>query len=219
MTEKEWENDWVQFKISFRWAKKIWLNRGLNLRPPVKAVSTCDPHDCRFPGLQWFIVHWMEAVLLLIFFFVNFLLFCSVFLFGASVQKVFKDLWMKYGAIYSLKFLGQDVVVLNSIHVVKEALVKKAVDFAGRPNTYSGMCCCDCLNPFPFPSSMFYQCLYKPWLEWKGLFIFPCLGCWCFTLIAYRTPRSSMLDKCPNSFRVCPETWLSPRYSNHTTSW
>ena len=22
-----------------------------------KAVSTCNPHDCHFPGLQWFIVH------------------------------------------------------------------------------------------------------------------------------------------------------------------
>ena len=43
----------------------------------------------------------------------------------------------KYGAVYSLKFPSGDVVVLNTIDVVKEALVKQAVVFAGRPKIYS----------------------------------------------------------------------------------
>ena len=54
------------------------------------------------------------------------------------VSEVFDDLRKKYGDVFSLKLAYFDVVVLNSIDVVKEALVKKAVEFAGRPKTYSG---------------------------------------------------------------------------------
>ncbi|XP_022082868.1 steroid 17-alpha-hydroxylase/17,20 lyase-like isoform X4 [Acanthaster planci] len=56
---------------------------------------------------------------------------------NTTQQGVFNELWQKYGAVYSLKFASGDVVVLNTIDVVKEALVKKAVVFAGRPETYS----------------------------------------------------------------------------------
>ena len=56
------------------------------------------------------------------------------------MAEIFIDLQKKYGDIFSLKFAKRDVIVLNSIDVVKEALVKKAVEFAGRPKTYSSNC-------------------------------------------------------------------------------
>ena len=56
------------------------------------------------------------------------------------MAEVFIDLQKKYGDIFSLKFANRDVIVLNTIDVVKEALVKKAVEFAGRPKSYSGNC-------------------------------------------------------------------------------
>eukprot|EP00058_Branchiostoma_floridae_P016376 XP_002601864.1 hypothetical protein BRAFLDRAFT_215356 [Branchiostoma floridae] len=43
------------------------------------------------------------------------------------------DLAKKYGDVFSLKMGMTDVVVLNSLDTVKEAFVKKGVDFAGRP--------------------------------------------------------------------------------------
>jgi len=61
----------------------------------------------------------------------------GAFLSQKSVNEVFVDFRKKYGDIFSLKFANQDVIVLNTIDVVKEALVKKAVEFAGRPKSYS----------------------------------------------------------------------------------
>ena len=69
--------------------------------------------------------------------FLPFLLDYSEFFFAKSSQEVFQKLLQKYGAVYSLKFPSGDVVVLNTIDVVKEALVKQAVVFAGRPKIYS----------------------------------------------------------------------------------
>ncbi|XP_077862887.1 cytochrome P450 1A5-like [Saccoglossus kowalevskii] len=43
----------------------------------------------------------------------------------------------KYGDVFTMKIGSQPVIVLNSIDVIKEALVKKQNDFAGRPYFYS----------------------------------------------------------------------------------
>ncbi|XP_077869938.1 cytochrome P450 1A5-like [Saccoglossus kowalevskii] len=43
----------------------------------------------------------------------------------------------KYGDVFTMKIGSQPVIVLNSLDVIKEALVKKQNDFAGRPYFYS----------------------------------------------------------------------------------
>ncbi|XP_006811118.1 cytochrome P450 1A1-like [Saccoglossus kowalevskii] len=52
----------------------------------------------------------------------------------------------KYGDVFAIRIGSQPVIVLNSIDVIKEALVKKQNDFAGRPYFYSfvpaGVICC-----------------------------------------------------------------------------
>ena len=68
------------------------------------------------------------------------ILFSPALMSKKSVNEVFADFRKKYGDIFSLKFGKQNVIVLNTIEVVKEALVKKAVEFAGRPKTYSRNC-------------------------------------------------------------------------------
>ncbi|XP_038061785.1 cytochrome P450 2U1-like [Patiria miniata] len=47
------------------------------------------------------------------------------------------DLHKQYGDVFSLKVGSLNMIVLNSIEIVREALVKKAVEFAGRPMSYS----------------------------------------------------------------------------------
>ncbi|XP_067829845.1 steroid 21-hydroxylase [Heptranchias perlo] len=42
------------------------------------------------------------------------------------------------GPIYRLRLWSQDIVVLNSTDLIKEALVKRSLDFAGRPQTFTG---------------------------------------------------------------------------------
>nr|XP_006811123.1 PREDICTED: cytochrome P450 1A1-like [Saccoglossus kowalevskii] len=44
---------------------------------------------------------------------------------------------IKYGDIFTIKIGSQPVIVLNSLDVIKEALVKKQNDFAGRPYFYT----------------------------------------------------------------------------------
>ncbi|XP_049439776.1 steroid 21-hydroxylase [Epinephelus fuscoguttatus] len=48
------------------------------------------------------------------------------------------DLARRYGNIYRLKCGNTTMVVLNSTEVIREALVKKWSDFAGRPVSYTG---------------------------------------------------------------------------------
>uniref|UniRef100_A0A8C2WS39 Steroid 21-hydroxylase n=1 Tax=Cyclopterus lumpus TaxID=8103 RepID=A0A8C2WS39_CYCLU len=48
------------------------------------------------------------------------------------------DLAQRYGNIYRLKCGNTTMVVLNSSEVIREALVKKWSDFAGRPASYTG---------------------------------------------------------------------------------
>ncbi|MBN3295255.1 CP21A hydroxylase, partial [Amia calva] len=48
----------------------------------------------------------------------------------------------RYGNIYLLRCRGTRVVVLSSNEVIREALVKKWSDFAGRPQTYTGNAVC-----------------------------------------------------------------------------
>ncbi|CAH1274747.1 CYP1A1 [Branchiostoma lanceolatum] len=59
----------------------------------------------------------------------------NLFLFGGQPFFTFIELTKRYGDVFSLKLGMTDVVVLNSLDTVREALVKKSVDFAGRPKT------------------------------------------------------------------------------------
>ncbi|XP_066297774.1 cytochrome P450 1A1-like [Branchiostoma lanceolatum] len=62
----------------------------------------------------------------------------NLFLFGGQFYLTFLELGKKYGDVFSLKLGMRDVVVLNSLEVIREALVKKGNDFAGRTHTATG---------------------------------------------------------------------------------
>ncbi len=61
----------------------------------------------------------------------------TTFMTKKPVFDVFGELKTKYGPIFSLKFASMNVVVLNTIEVIKEALIKQGVEFAGRPKIQS----------------------------------------------------------------------------------
>ncbi|XP_014347016.1 steroid 21-hydroxylase [Latimeria chalumnae] len=48
------------------------------------------------------------------------------------------ELAKRFGPVYRLRFGCQTLVVLNSTEVIREALVRKWADFAGRPHTFTG---------------------------------------------------------------------------------
>ncbi|XP_062903862.1 steroid 21-hydroxylase [Mobula hypostoma] len=48
------------------------------------------------------------------------------------------ELAKTFGPIYRLRLWGQDIIVLNSLDVIKEALVKRSSEFAGRPKSFVG---------------------------------------------------------------------------------
>ncbi|XP_069771710.1 steroid 21-hydroxylase [Narcine bancroftii] len=48
------------------------------------------------------------------------------------------ELAKAFGAIYRLRMWRQDVIVLSSVEMIKEALVKRPAEFAGRPQSFVG---------------------------------------------------------------------------------
>nr|XP_032815065.1 steroid 21-hydroxylase-like [Petromyzon marinus] len=59
-------------------------------------------------------------------------------LFRTDRHRHLAKLARRYGPVYSLRLGAHEMVVLNSAEVLREALIKKSADFAGRPQTYTG---------------------------------------------------------------------------------
>ncbi|XP_070569823.1 steroid 17-alpha-hydroxylase/17,20 lyase-like [Ptychodera flava] len=62
----------------------------------------------------------------------------SLFSLTGNMHLDFIELGKKYGGIFTIKLGSNLAVVLNDYELIKEALVKKPTDFAGRPQTLSG---------------------------------------------------------------------------------
>ena len=50
----------------------------------------------------------------------------------------FKEMTKKYGNIIAVRMGQRWMIVLNQFDVVKDALLKKPIEFAGRPDFVSG---------------------------------------------------------------------------------
>ncbi|XP_078459234.1 LOW QUALITY PROTEIN: steroid 21-hydroxylase-like [Lampetra planeri] len=59
-------------------------------------------------------------------------------LFRTDRHRHLAQLARRHGPVYSLRLGAHEMVVLNSAEVLREALIKKSADFAGRPQTYTG---------------------------------------------------------------------------------
>ena len=60
----------------------------------------------------------------------SWLIFCSF-------SILFHSLKIKYGGVFSMKFGSYKFVMASTPEAVREMLLKKSVEFAGRPQTYS----------------------------------------------------------------------------------
>ena len=56
---------------------------------------------------------------------------------NTPAQEVFRNLSKKYGNLFSVKIGKWWVVVLNDVELVRDALHKKPIDFADRPQMFS----------------------------------------------------------------------------------
>ena len=65
----------------------------------------------------------------------------NIFLFGSLPHENVLKLAKHYGDVLSMKLGAKDVVILNSVDTVKEALVKNGSDFSGRPPLRSFVFC------------------------------------------------------------------------------
>lgn len=65
----------------------------------------------------------------------------NIFLFGSSPHKNVLKLAKHYGDVLSMKLGSKNVVILNSVDTVKEALVRNGSDFSGRPPLRSFVFC------------------------------------------------------------------------------
>ena len=54
-----------------------------------------------------------------------------------SFSILFRSLKIKYGGVFSMKFGSYKFVMASTPDAVREMLLKKSVEFAGRPQTYS----------------------------------------------------------------------------------
>ena len=54
-----------------------------------------------------------------------------------SFSILFRSLKIKYGGVFSMKFGSYKFVMASTPEAVREMLLKKSVEFAGRPQTYS----------------------------------------------------------------------------------
>ena len=53
------------------------------------------------------------------------------------MYEIFNDMAKKYGDVFSVKIGPNWCVILNNFEVAKDAFLKKPVEFAGRPQSYS----------------------------------------------------------------------------------
>lgn len=61
----------------------------------------------------------------------------NIFLFGSAPHKNVTKLAEQYGRVFSMKLGSREVVILNDIDTVKEALLRNGSDFSSRPPLHS----------------------------------------------------------------------------------
>lgn len=61
----------------------------------------------------------------------------NIFLFGSAPHKNVTRLMQHYGKVFSMRLGSREVIILNDINTVKEALLQKGSDFSSRPPLHS----------------------------------------------------------------------------------